>query len=63
MFESDTPEECPLNDEHIREQHRADANLLARQEHYPAQYIVKSLHDDVREMICYVRPYDDPEKQ
>ena len=54
--EQDSLEENPLNYESIREQQQADAQLLARQEKYPVQYINKSLDDDVEDIICYVQP-------
>jgi len=52
--EQDSPEEIPLTYEYIREQQQADAQLLARQENYPAQYINKSLNDGVEDIICYM---------
>ena len=51
--EQDSPEENLLNYEYIKEQQQADARLLARQDKYPAQYINKSLDDDVEDIICY----------
>ena len=61
--EYESPEECPLSYDYIREQQQADATLLARQIKYPAQFIKKSLDEEVQDIICYVRPDNDPETQ
>jgi hypothetical protein len=61
--ENESPEECPLSYDYICEQQQADATLLARQINYPIQYINKSLDEEVQDIICYVRPNDDPETQ
>ena len=51
--EQDSPEENLLNYGHMREQQQADAQLLARQEKYPEQFINISLDDDML-MTLYV---------
>ena len=48
--------ENPINYLYIQAQQQADAQLLARQDTYPTQYINKSLDDKVVDIICYAQP-------
>ena len=61
--ESENPEQNPLSYAYIREQQQADAKLLAVQQKFPNNYIYKCLDDDVDDIICYVKTYDDPTTQ
>jgi hypothetical protein len=57
------PAQNPLSFACIREQQQQDEQLLALQVKYPEQYIYKSLDEDVDDIICYVRPGDNPDEQ
>ena len=60
--ELNIPTENPLNMTWIKEQQQTDAALLAHAEKYSEHYIMKMLDDDV-EVLCYVKPGDDPARQ
>ncbi len=53
----------PLSFSCMRKQQQEDEQLLALQVKYPEQYIYKSLDEDVDDIICYVCPGDNPDKQ
>ena len=59
------PAQNPLSFSCIHEQQQQDEQLLALQVKYPEQYmyIYKSLDEDVDDIICYVRPGDNPDEQ
>ena len=52
------PAQNPLSFACICEQQQQDEQLLALQAKYPDQYIYKSLDEDVKDIICYVRQGD-----
>ena len=56
------PANNPLNLQWIREQQQADQELLDKLAKYPDRYMYKEF-DDVEDLICYVRPGDDPENK
>ena len=58
--DSDNPEQNPLSYAYIREQQQADAKLLAVQQKFSQNYFYKCLDSDVEDIICYVKPHDDP---
>ena len=61
--DSENPEQNPLSFAYIREQQQADTNLLRVQQKFPNNFIYKSLDPDVDDIICYVKPLDDPMTQ
>ena len=61
--ELEIPEETPLNYDYIRESQQSDHDLLALAQRYPSQYIYKTLDDTVEDILCYVKPNDNPATQ
>ena len=60
--ESDTPEENPLNYEHIRECQQNDAKLAANIDKWPERYVDKELAPGVN-VTCYIPPNSsDPDR-
>ena len=57
------PEQNALSYEYLREQQEADEQLLILQQKFPEQYINMNLDDDVGDIVCYVKPGNDPAKQ
>ena len=61
--EMEVIEHNPLNYIHISELQQSASKLLAMQWQNSEQDINKSLDDGIRDIICYVKPSDDPELQ
>ena len=57
------PAQNSLSSSCICELQQQDEQPLAPQVKYPEQYIYKLLDEDVDEIICYVQPGDNPDKQ
>ena len=57
------PEQNLLNFDYIREQQQADKQLLRLHRKYPNNYIYKCLDDNVDNIICYVKDFDNPSLQ
>ena len=61
--EMEHPEQNPLNFDYIREQQQADEQLLRLQRKHPNNYTYKCLDDNVDDIICYVKDFNDPLSQ
>ena len=57
------PAHNPLSYACIREQQQDNEKLLALQARFPDRFVYKKLDDDVDDIICFVKPGEDPNSQ